>query len=152
MSSKEKVLQVLKNHNLVSIATVDANGLPRVRSVDYALGGQEGEIVFITHKLSDKVKEISNNNNVYIVIDHDCDSMAELQQLTYIRGAAKAYISETPEEVQKVFGAILQKFPYLKDLPGEPSDFVGVRVELSTVKLIDNTVGFGYSEEVNLRG
>ncbi|MHB8171888.1 MAG: hypothetical protein ACYDG6_10155 [Thermincolia bacterium] len=83
---------------------------------------------------------------------HDCDSMEELQQLTYIRAAAKAYISETPEEVQKAFGAILQKFPYLKDLPGEPSDFVGVRVELGTVKLIDNTVGFGYTEEVNLRG
>lgn len=152
MTNKEKVLEVVKNHNLMYIGTVSEEGMPKVRSVDFAMGEDESILYFITHKASDKVKEIKNNNNVYIVIDHDCPSMEELQKLTYIKANGKAYIGETPEEIQKVFGAIVQKFPFLKDLPGEPSDFVGVRVELETVKLTDNTVRFGYTEEIKYRG
>lgn len=151
MNNKEKVLEVVKKHNLMYVATVDENGMPKVRSVDYAMGEDESVLYFITPKFTDKVKEIKKNNNVYIVIDHDCPSMEGLQKLMYIKATAKAYISETPEEAQKAFGAIIQKFPHLKDLPGDPSDFVGVRVELETVKLTDNKVQFGHTEEVEYR-
>ncbi|MBZ4688470.1 MAG: pyridoxamine 5-phosphate oxidase-related FMN-binding protein [Clostridiales bacterium] len=151
MEIKDKIKEVVENHNLMSVGTVDENGMPKVRSVDYAMGEDESTLYFITHKATDKVREINNNNNVYIVIDHDCDSMEELQKLKYIKATGKAYISKTPEEAQKAFGYILQKFPYLKDLPGEPSDFVGVRVELEKVIVTDNTVHFGYTEEVTYR-
>lgn len=152
MNAKEKVLEVVKKHNLMYVGTVDENGMPKVRSVDYAMGEDESVLYFITHKTTDKLKQIRNNNNVFIVIDHDCHSMEALQKLMYIKATAKAYISETPEQVQNAFGAIMQKFPYLKDLPGDPSDFVGVRVELENVKLTDNQVQFGYTEEVKYRG
>ncbi|WP_432666402.1 pyridoxamine 5'-phosphate oxidase family protein [Wukongibacter baidiensis] len=151
MTSKEKVLEVVKSHNLMSISTVDENGMPKARGVDYAMGEDESVLYFITHKMTNKVKEIKANNNVFVVIDHDCDSMEELGKLRYIKASGKAYISETPEQVQKAFGLIIQKFPYLKDLPGEPSDFVGVRVELDKVMLTDNTVQFGYTEEISYR-
>jgi len=148
MSIKEKILDIFKNHNLMSIATVDENGMPKVRSVDFAMGEDESVLYFITHKMTNKVKEIKANNNVYISIDHDCDSFTELAKLKYIKASGRAYIGETPEEINKAFGVILQKFPYLKDLPGDPADFVGVRVELDTVYLTDNTVSFGYTEEI----
>ncbi|MCG8502583.1 MAG: pyridoxamine 5'-phosphate oxidase family protein [Firmicutes bacterium] len=151
MNSKEKVFDVVKNHNLMSVATVDEKGMPKVRSVDYAMGEDESVLYFITHKATHKVKELAANNRIYISIDHDCDTMEELQQLRYIKGSAKAYIGDTPEKSQKAFQAVIQKFPYLKDLPGEPSDFVGVRVELESVQLTDNTVHFGYTEEVKYR-
>ena len=151
MEIKEKVRKVVEGHNLMAVGTVDENGLPKVRSVDYAMGADESVLYFITHKATDKVREIKANNNVFIVIDHDCDSMEDLQQLQYIKATGKAYLAETPEEVQKAFGLIIQKFPYLKDLPGEPSDFVGVRVELAKVLVTDNTVQFGHTEDVVYR-
>jgi general stress protein 26 len=151
MNVKDKIKEVIKNHNLMCVSTVDEKGMPKARSVDYAMGENESILYFITNKATDKVKEIKNNNNVFVVIDHDCDSMEELQQLRYIKATGKAYISETPEETQKAFKYILQKFPYLKDLPGDPSDFVGVRVELDKVTLTDNTVQFGYMEDVSYR-
>ncbi len=151
MNVNEKVLEVLKSHNLMNISTVDANGMPKSRGVDYAIGEDESVLYFITHKATNKVKEIQENNNVFIVIDHDCPSMEELQQLKYIKATAKAYIGDTPEKIQKAFGHILQKFPYLKDLPGDPTDFVGVRVELETVSLTDNTVSFGHTESIKYR-
>lgn len=151
MTAKEKVLEVLKNHNLMNISTVNEEGVPRARSVDYAMGEDESVLYFITQKTTDKVKEIKANNNVFIVVDHDCDSMEELSKLKYIKATGKAYIGEAPEETQRAFGLIIEKFPYLKDLPGDPRDFVGIRVELDKVTLTDNTVHFGYTEELTYR-
>lgn len=151
MTNKEKIFEVVKNHNLMNISTVDENGMPKSRGVDYAMGEDESVLYFITHKMTAKVQEIKNNNNVFIVIDHDCTSMEELNELRYIKASGKAYVGDTPEKIQKAFGHIIEKFPYLKDLPGEQSDFVGVRVELEKVSLTDNTVQFGHTEEVAYR-
>jgi len=40
----------------------------------------------------------------------------------------------------------MQKFPYIKDLPGEPTDFVAVKLSLDEVLVTDNTVQFGHTE------
>lgn len=151
MQPKEKVHKVLTSHNLVYLSTVDEKGLPKCRSVDFAIGEDESILYFVTHKMSNKVQQIRHNNNVFVVVDHDCRSMEELQQLLYIRSTGKAYIVDTPEEAPKAFGLILQKFPHLKALPGDPGDFLVVRVELSQVTVSDNTVHFGYTEEVAYR-
>ena len=43
----------------------------------------------------------------------------------------------------------MEKFPFLKDLPGDPSDFVGIKVELKDVFVTDNTIEFGHTDTVN---
>ncbi|GAB4191108.1 MAG: hypothetical protein Kow00108_26360 [Calditrichia bacterium] len=146
MELREKIRKVLENHNLMHIATVDENGHPHVRGVDYAIGEKDDEIYFITHKMTRKVGQIKNNEKIAFVVDHDCPEWEDLQKLVYIKGIGTAQILETPEEIQKAFGLILQKFPYLKNLPGEPSDFVGVKVVLNEVYVTDNTVSFGHTE------
>ncbi len=47
------------------------------------------------------------------------------------------------------FGLLLEKFPFLADLPGDPSDFAGVKIELKNVLVTDNTIEFGHTEEIN---
>jgi len=149
MSAKEKINNVVKNHNLVHIATVDENGLPCVRGVDYAAEDGANCLYFTTHRDSRKVQHIRNNSNVAFVIDRDSPSWEELQELIYIKGTGTASVIEDPEEIQKVFGMVIQKFPFLKDLPGEPADFVGVRIDFGEVLLTDNTIQFGHTETVN---
>lgn len=151
MNIKEKIKQVATSHNLMTLATVDADGLPKARSVDFAMGDDESMLYFITFKGTDKVEELKRNNNVYVVIDHDCNSMAELQNLKYFKATGKAYLCDTPDEIQKAFGLLMQKLPFLKDLPGEPSDFIAFRVELEKVTVIDNAVSFGHNEQVAYR-
>ncbi len=70
------------------------------------------------------------------------------RKLKYIIGNGEAEILESQEDVEKTFGFVLQKFPYLKDLPGEPEDFCGVRVKLNEVKLNDNTTGFANTKVI----
>ena len=134
---------------LVAMATIDSAGQPCVRRVDYVSAGTENMLYFVTSKDSRKVQQIRNNGNVAIAIDHDCTSPEELQQLKYIKGAGTATIIEDPKEMEKAFGLLVQKFPFFKDMPGDPSDFVGIKVELKEILVTDNTISFGHTETVS---
>lgn len=84
MNSKETIQEVVNDHNLVHIATIDSDGFPCVRGVDYAVGDSENILYFITRKDSRKVQHIKNNGNVAIAVDHDCAGWDDLQKLKYI--------------------------------------------------------------------
>ena len=148
MSAKETIKEVVEGHNLVHIATIDSDGLPCVRGVDYAVGESENILYFITRKDSRKVQQIRNNGNVAFAIDHDCPEWDDLQKLKYVKGTATASFVEDPENMQKVFGLLAQKFPFMENLPGDPADFVGIKVEFKEVLATDNTIDFGHAETV----
>ena len=149
MSAKETIKDVVRSHNLMHIATLDKGALPCVRGVDYAEGDSENILYFTTRKDSRKVQQIRNNGSVAIAIDHDCPTWDDLQTLKYIKGTGTATVIEDPQEMQKAFGLLMQKFPFLKDLPGDPSDFVGMKVELKEILVTVNTIGFGHTETVS---
>ncbi len=107
MTVKEKIVDVLKSNDLMCLSTVDENGMPKARSVDFAMGEDESVIYFMTMKATDKVNQLKNNNDVFIVIDKAGESMEDLSQLRYLKASGKAYISNTPEEDDKAFGTIL---------------------------------------------
>ncbi len=69
--------------------------------------------------------------------------------MKYIKGTGTATVVKDPAEIQKAFGLLMKKFPFLSNLPGEPSDFAVVKVELKNALVTDNTVSFGHTEEVN---
>jgi len=149
MDSKAKIKDVVERNNLVHIATLGEDGLPHVRGVDYAAGDEEGCIYFLTNRDSRKVAHIRSNNGVGFVIDRDCPSLEQMLGLVYIKGSGTATIVEDPEGLEKVFGLLLLKFPFLKDLSVNPADLVGVRVDFGEIFLTDNTLGFGQTEIVN---
>ncbi len=148
MSAKETMLEVIKSHNLVHIATIDSNGLPCVRGVDYAAGNEENILYFVTKKDSRKIGHLVQNSNIAFAIDHDCPVWEDLAKLKYIKGTGTATVIEDPEEMQKAFGLLIQKFPFVAELPGEPSDFACIKVELKNVLVTDNTIEFGNTEEI----
>lgn len=145
MSTLETAKQVIKEHNLMHIASIDENGYPCVRGVDYA-SDDDMNLYFITHQMTRKVEQIRNNQHIAFAIDHDCLSFEELQKLKYIKGSGVAKEITNPEEMQRAFGLIMQKFPYLENLPGDPGDFTAFRVELKEVLVTDNTISFGHTE------
>ncbi len=149
MSAKETINEVVNNHNLVHVATIDSDGLPCVRGVDFAVGDSDNILYFVTRKDSRKAAQITKNGNVAVAIDHDCPSWDDLQQLKYFKGTGTAALIENPEEIQKAFGLLMQKFPFLKDLPGDPQDFVAVKVQLNEILVTDNTIEFGHTESVS---
>ena len=149
MSARTTMNEVIRSHNVVHLATIDASGDPCVRVVDYAVGEEENVLYFITHKASRKVSQISTNPRVGFAIDRDAPSMEELAASKYIKGTATAAVINDSDEMKKAMGLLLAKFPFLADMPGDPSDFVCVCLTLRKVLVTDNTVSFDYTEEVN---
>lgn len=145
MKTRETMIEVLKNHNLMHLATVDKDNLPHVRGIDYAID-EENNIYFITAKNSRKIVHLMQNQNISFSIDHDCPEFSDLLALKYIKGTGVARIVNTPEEIQKGFGLVLQKFPYLENLPGEPSDYLVVTIKMIDIYVTDNTISFGNTE------
>jgi nitroimidazol reductase NimA-like FMN-containing flavoprotein (pyridoxamine 5'-phosphate oxidase superfamily) len=139
---------VVMSHNLVHIATVDGDGNPAVRGVDYAAEEGAGCIYIMTRADSNKVAHMRANPAVSFAIDHDCPSWEMLQDLKYIKGSGTAVIVEDMEETQKAVGLLMEKFPFLVNLPGEPTDFVAVRIDFGNVEVTDNTVSFAHTEVV----
>lgn len=147
---KDKIKNILESHELLRIATLDSEGFPNVRSVDYAINPEnEGHIYFTTFKNTRKVKEIEKNNNVYVVVDSPASSIEELAQVKYIRATGKAFMVENPEEAQQAMGFLFNKYPFLKDLPGDPSMMSIYRIELGKVEITDNSLGFGHVDTYN---
>ncbi|MCF6245735.1 MAG: pyridoxamine 5'-phosphate oxidase family protein [Desulfobacula sp.] len=148
MSAKETMIKVITTHNLMHLATIDSKGFPHVRGVDYAYGEKADILYFITQKTSRKVEHLSHNNQIAIVIDSDCPNWEDLSQVKYIKATGTASIIKTAREMQKASGLLIKKFPFLANLPGDPSDFVGIRVELKEVLVTDNTISFGNTEKI----
>jgi len=148
MSAIETMKEVVETHNLLHIATLDFNGLPCLRGVDYAMGNTPNILYFITQKTSRKVQQITDNANVAIAIDHDCLTWDDLGKLKYIKGTGTAAVIESSEEMQMAFGLLVKKLPFLANLPGDPSDFVGIKIEIKHVFVTDNTISFSHTEEL----
>lgn len=142
---RNKIKNILESHELLRLATLDENGFPNVRSIDFANDSEdESKIYFTTFKGTKKIKEISKNNNVYVVVDKSANSIEELSQIKYLRGTGIASEVETPEEIQKAMGILMKKYSFLKDLPGDPSMMSLFRIDLKEVKVTDNSLGFGH--------
>lgn len=152
MNVRDKIKKIVESHELLRLATVDENGMPKVRSVDYAVDKEDESVLyFMTFKQTNKVNELRKNNNVHVVIDKEAGSIEGLAQILYFKASGKAYEVNTQEEVQKAMGLIIEKYPYLSDLPGDPSMMTVFRIELDKVVVTDNSVEFGYMEEETYR-
>jgi len=149
MSAKETIVEVIGAHNLMHLATIGSDGMPCVRGVDYAAGDRENILYFVTAKNSRKIGQLAVSSNIAFAIDHDCPSWEEMAKVKYIKGTGTATLVNEPAEIQKAFGLLMKKFPFFSNLPGDPSDFAVVKVELKKALVTDNTISFGHTEEVN---
>ncbi|NOX32233.1 MAG: pyridoxamine 5'-phosphate oxidase family protein [Deltaproteobacteria bacterium] len=148
MSAIETMKEVVKTHNLLHIATLD-KGRPCLRGVVYAVGDAPNILYFATQKTSRKIAQIKNDPNVAIAIDHDCPAWEDLEKAKYIKGTGTATLIESDEEMKMAFGLLIKKFPFLANLPGDPSDSAGVKIVIKQALVTDNTISFAHTEELN---
>ena len=147
---KNTIKEIFESHELLRLGTIGLDGMPNVRSVDFAHDPEdESTIYFTTFNMTNKVKEIEANNNVYVVIDKPADSIEKLAQIRYIRGKGKAYKVEDGKEIEKAMMNLVTKYPFLPELPGDASQMSVYKIKLSEVFITDNNKGFGTVEVVN---
>jgi general stress protein 26 len=136
--NKQKYVDYLASHNLLSFATADDKGNPFVRSVEYVNDGPN--VYFLTDAMSAKVKHIKNNSNVAFTVD---ENLADWSKIQGIQMRGKAFIVRDNEEKERTIEMLMSKFPQFAEMSSEGVEPCVVKIEPTAGIFIDNPSGAG---------
>jgi len=142
---KSKILQLLSQHRLMTLATLRPDGWPQATTVGYANEGLT--IYFLCAPDSQKARNLAQDDRVSLTIDHDTtDPMA----ITGLSMAAHATVVRDPAEVTKVLHLLPQKYPeYVGLAMPQPEDIRIFRLRPVVISVLDYSKGFGHTDLVN---
>ncbi|PSC06558.1 pyridoxamine 5'-phosphate oxidase [Alsobacter soli] len=143
---RAQILELLKQHRDMSIATLRPDGWPQVTTVGYA--NVDTTLYFLCGRESQKAANLARDDRVSLTIDHDTPQVMEITGLSM---AAHASLVTDPAEAQRALELLLQKYPAQQGVPlpmPKPEDVAVFRVAPVVISLIDYSKGFGHTELV----
>jgi nitroimidazol reductase NimA-like FMN-containing flavoprotein (pyridoxamine 5'-phosphate oxidase superfamily) len=145
---RQKILSLLSQHRIMTIATLRPDGWPQATTVGYANEGLT--LYFLCGPDSQKAANLARDDRVSLTIDHDTPNVMEITGLSM---AARAQAVVDPTEVAKALGLILSKYPQQgAALPSPPSaaEVRIVRVTPTVISVLDYALGFAHTDLVTL--
>jgi len=139
------VLDIMKNHNILSLATLREDGYPQANTVTYA--NDSLTIYFSTAQDSQKVKNIKNCNKVSLTIDKDYEDWNKIKGLSM---AATAEILTTPDEIKMAMNCLVKKFPFLAEMPEPEEPMAVVKMTPKIISVLNYELGFGHTDLVEI--
>ncbi len=143
---KQLILDLLRSHRNMTIATVRPDGFPQATTVVYASEGLS--LYFACDLTSQKVKNLARSPKVSITISHEYEDWKEIRGLS-IGGVAE--IMKRPAEQRKAWRILGEKFPAMAGMTEEEiADTAVVRVTPKVISVIDYQRGFGHTDLVRI--
>ena len=143
---RRKILKVLDEHRIMTLATLRPDGWPQATTVGYANEGLT--LYFICGLDSQKTRNLARDSRVSLTIDDDTPQVMEITGLSM---AARAERVTDTEEGAKVLGMLMRRYPEQKSVPGPmPSakDVAVFRVTPMVISVLDYAKGFGHTDLV----
>ena len=141
---KTFILKQLKQHNIMSLATVRADGYPQATTVGYANDGLD--LYFCCDRVSQKARNLRRSPKVSLTIDYDTKDWHRIKGLSM---GARARVLSKPVEVKRAFELLARKFPQMRKVSKE--DLAGtafVKVTPKVISVLDYSKGFGHTDLV----
>jgi nitroimidazol reductase NimA-like FMN-containing flavoprotein (pyridoxamine 5'-phosphate oxidase superfamily) len=145
-AARDKVLDLLDKHRLMTVATVRPDGWPQATTVGYVSEGLT--LYFLCGRESQKAANLARDNRVSLTIDHDT---SEIMEITGLSMAARAQEVLDREEAQRVLEMLPTKYPEQRSLPvamPTPDDVRIFSVTPVVVSVLDYSKGFGHADLV----
>ena len=143
---KDKILALLAEHRIMSIATVRKDGWPQVTTVGYA---SEGLVLyFLCGRESQKAANLARDDRVSLTIDHDTANVMEISGLSM---AGRAIRISEPHEGARILELLFSRYPDQPSVPfalPEPGDVALFRVEPAVISVLDYSKGFAHTDQV----
>lgn len=142
----DKVIEILRDNRLASLATADSDGWPNCTMVGIANVGTR--IYFVVAHNSQKLTNIERDDRVSLAIGRDVIDPSSIKALAI---KARAHTIDDPAERREAIGLLLAKRPALKRLedPDEIGSLVMVAVP-DEIRLLDYSVDYGHSVLIRL--
>jgi nitroimidazol reductase NimA-like FMN-containing flavoprotein (pyridoxamine 5'-phosphate oxidase superfamily) len=143
---KSKILKLLDQHRLMTIATNRPDGWPQATTVGYVNDGLT--IYFLCSPQSQKAANLARDNRVSLTIDHDVsDPMA----ITGPSMAALAQPVTDTSEVAKAMNLLVTRYPEYAAFPmPKPEEIALYRGLPRVISILDYSKGFGHSDLVTV--
>ena len=145
-TTRRKILTLLDQHRVMTIATLRPDGWPQATTVGYASEGLT--IYFLCGLDSQKAANLARDNRVSLTIDHDTPQVMDITGLSM---AARAAPVLDPAEGEKVLRMLIAKYPPQGNLPlamPTPADVRLFRLTPSVISVLDYAKGFGHTDLV----
>jgi nitroimidazol reductase NimA-like FMN-containing flavoprotein (pyridoxamine 5'-phosphate oxidase superfamily) len=145
-SNRTKILSLLAQHRIMTIATLRPDGWPQATTVGYANDGLT--LYFLCGPDSQKAADLARDDRVLLTIDHDTTQVMEITGLSM---AAHARVVDDPSEAEKALGLLMARYPEQQSisLPApKPADVRIFRVTPIVVSVLDYTKSFAHTDLV----
>src|SRR6185312_12846421 len=103
---RRKILTLLDQHRIMTVATLRPDGWPQATTVGYVNEGLT--LYFLCGLDGQKAKNLARDNRVSLTIDHDT---ADLMTITGLSMAAYAQAVHDPAEAARILRILPQKYP-----------------------------------------
>jgi nitroimidazol reductase NimA-like FMN-containing flavoprotein (pyridoxamine 5'-phosphate oxidase superfamily) len=136
---RQKILTLLDQHRIMTLATLRPDGWPQATTVGYANDGQ-------------KAANLARDERVSLTIDHDTPQVMDITGLSM---AARATVVVDPAEGEQALRLLLRKYPSQDALPlplPTPADVRIFRVTPTVISVLDYSKGFGHTDLVTCEG
>jgi nitroimidazol reductase NimA-like FMN-containing flavoprotein (pyridoxamine 5'-phosphate oxidase superfamily) len=143
---KRKILTLLDQHRIMTVATLRPDGWPQATTVGYVNEGLT--LYFLCGLDSQKAKNLALDDRISLTIDHDT---ADLMTITGLSMAAHAHVVGDRAEAERVLRMLPLKYPEAPPLPVKmpsPDDIRIFRVTPMVISMLDYTKGFGHTDLV----
>jgi nitroimidazol reductase NimA-like FMN-containing flavoprotein (pyridoxamine 5'-phosphate oxidase superfamily) len=143
---RKKILTLLDQHRIMTIATVRPDGWPQATTVGYVSEGLE--LYFLCGPDSQKARNLMRDDRVSLTIDHDT---SDLMAITGLSMAGRARPVEGRAEAEKVLAMLPLKYPDSPPLPMKmpgPDDVRVFHVRPTVISVLDYSKGFGHTDLV----
>jgi uncharacterized protein YhbP (UPF0306 family) len=138
---KSKILDILRRHHIMTLATVRPDGYPQATTVNYI--HDELTLYFATDAASQKAGNIKLNNKVSVAIASQTQNFYKLRGLS-MSGTAKRVLDQ--ERAQELSLLLFSALPQAKRyVPEDPKQLAVYEITPVAISLVDYASGFGKS-------
>ena len=143
---RQKILALLDQHRIMTIATLRPDGWPQATTVGYVNEGLT--LYFLCGLDSQKAKNLARDDRVSLTIDHDTP---DIMAITGLSMAARATAVLDRAEATRIIQMLPSKYPekIAVPMPMPTADEVRIfRVAPVVISVLDYSKGFGHTELV----
>ncbi|ODV43484.1 pyridoxamine 5'-phosphate oxidase [Cupriavidus sp. UYMMa02A] len=145
--TRKKILSLLSQHRIMSLATVRPDGWPQATTVDYVSEGLT--LYFLCGANSQKAANLALDDRVSLTIDHDTP---DLMAITGLSMAAHARLVGDRVIAQRILQLFPSKYPEYSEQTALPVPMPTVdeicifRVTPVVISVLDYSKSFGHAD------
>lgn len=143
---RHKILSLLDEHRIMTVATLRPDGWPQATTVGYAHEGLT--LYFLCGRDSQKAANLAHDERVSLTIDHDT---AQVMDIAGLSMAARARTVTDPEEAKTALRLIMARYAEQTSIPlpmPTPQDVNIYRVTPEVISVLDYSKGFAHTDLV----